>query len=71
MAINLSKSANTLARTNFFGKDFSTYRQEIIDAMTTVFGAELTSNFVISDFGVMLIEMVAYALSTQAWYGDR
>ena len=71
MAISLSQNAKTLARTNFFGKDFSTYRQEIIDAMNTVFGTEITSNFVISDFGVMMIEMVAYALSTQAWYGDR
>lgn len=71
MSISLSPTARDLARSTFFGKDFDSYRQEIIDALNAIFGGDIASNIVASEQGVMLIEMNAYALSTLAWYGDR
>lgn len=71
MAITLSSTARDLVRSTFFGKDFDTYRDEIITAINDIFGAEVASNIVASEQGVMLIEAVAFALSTLSWYGDR
>ena len=71
MAIDRSTTAVELARSNFFGKDFDTIRQEILDTMTALSSAETTSNFVASDEGIMLVEAMAFAMSTQNWYGDR
>jgi hypothetical protein len=67
----LSPTAMSLVRSGFFGKDFDTYRSEIIDFITARFGTEISSNIVESEQGVMLIEMVSFALATAAWYGDR
>jgi hypothetical protein len=58
-------------RSNFFGKDFDTYVQEINDQLILQFGNEVAGNIVVSDYGQYLIEMHAFALSTMAWYGDR
>lgn len=71
MSISLSPTARDLTRSTFFGKDFDSYRQEIIDALNAIFGGEIASNIVASEQGVALIEMNAYALSTLSWYGDR
>jgi len=71
MGIALSPTARDLVRSTFFGKDFDTYRQEIIDSITAIFGSSVASNIVASEQGVMLIEINAYALSTLSWYGDR
>lgn len=71
MAIQISQDSKTLIRSTFFGKDFDTYRAELIDNLNNVFGAEVASNFVASEQGVMLIEIVSFALSTLSWYGDR
>lgn len=71
MAIQISKEAKDLIRSTFFGKDFSTYRAEIIDNLRDTFGQEVASNIVASEQGVMLIEVISYALSTLSWYGDR
>jgi len=71
MGIKLSPTARDLTRSTFFGKDFDTYRQEIIDSIGARFGASVASNIVASEQGIMLIEMNAYALSTLSWYGDR
>lgn len=71
MGIALSPTARDLVRSTFFGKDFDTYRQEIIDSITAIFGADIASNIVASEQGIMLIELNAYSLSTLAWYGDR
>lgn len=71
MSIELSPTARDLIRSTFFGKDFDSYRQEIIDAIKSIFGDETATNIVASEQGVMLIELNAYALSTASWYGDR
>lgn len=71
MSISLSPTARDLVRSTFFGKDFDSYRQEIIDSLNAIFGGDIASNIVASEQGVMLIEMNAYALSTLSWYGDR
>lgn len=71
MAFQLSQAARELIRSGLFGKDFETYRSEIIDFIQNRFGPEVASNIVASEQGVMLIEMVAFALSTLSWYGDR
>lgn len=68
---SLSSTSKSLIRSGFFGKDFETYRSEIIDFLTARFGTQVTSNIITSEQGVMLIEMVAFALSTASWYGDR
>lgn len=71
MAVFLSETAKDLIRSNFFGKDFDTYVQEINDQLILQFGAEIAGNIVISDYGQYLVEMHAFALSTMSWYGDR
>lgn len=71
MAISLSPTARDLIRSTFFGKDFDTYRDEVIASINAIFGDEVASNIVASEQGVMLIEMVSFALSTLSWYGDR
>jgi len=71
MSIDRSTTAVALVRSNFFGKDFNTIRQEIIDTMTALTDAETTSNLVASDLGIMIIEAMAFAMSTLSWYGDR
>lgn len=71
MGIELSLTARELIRSTFFGKDFDSYRQEITDAITEIFGSDVASNIVASEQGVMLIELNSYALSTASWYGDR
>ncbi len=71
MSIELSPTARQIIRSTFFGKDFDTHRQEIIDALNSIFGSDVVSNIVSSEQGVVLTEMNAYALSTLSWYGDR
>ena len=71
MAIDRSTTAVELVRSNFFGKDFDSIRQEVIDTMVALSDPETTSNFVVSDLGIMLIEAMSYAMATQNWYGDR
>jgi hypothetical protein len=71
MAFSLSTTAMDLIRSGLFGKDFDTYRSEIIGFINTRFGSEVASNIVASEQGVMLIEVVAFALATSSWYGDR
>jgi len=71
MSIELSPTARLLTRSTFFGKDFDSYRQEIIDSINGIFGPDIASNIVASEQGVMLIESNAQALSTLSWYGDR
>jgi photosystem II stability/assembly factor-like uncharacterized protein len=71
MGISLSPTARDLIRSTFFGKDFDTYRQEIIDSINAVFGPDIASNIVASEQGIMLIELNAFGLSTLSWYGDR
>jgi hypothetical protein len=71
MSIELSPTARDIVRSTFFGKDFDSYRQEIIDAIEALYGTDVATNIVASEQGVMLIELNAYALSTAAWYGDR
>src|SRR5581483_2498390 len=68
---SLSPTSKTLIRSGFFGKDFETYRSEIIDFLNARFGTQVTSNIITSEQGVMLIEAVSFALSTASWYGDR
>lgn len=71
MAFQLSPTARDLIRSGLFGKDFETYRSEIIDFLNARFGSEVATNIVASEQGVMLIEMVSFALSTASFYGDR
>lgn len=71
MGISLSTVARDLIRTGFFGKDFDSYVSEITDFLKLRFGEEVANNIVASEQGIMLIEMVAFALSTMSWYGDR
>lgn len=71
MTVYLSDQAKDLIRSNFFGKDFSTYVDELNDYLIVQFGQEFASNIVASEFGQVLIEMHAFALSTASWYGDR
>jgi len=71
MAVFLSDQAKDLARSNFFGKDFETIVNELNDHLLLQFGSEIQSNIVASDFGQVLIEMHAFAISTAHWYGDR
>src|SRR5579859_5285003 len=71
MALILSPTARDLVRSGLFGKDFDTYRSELIDFINTRFGPEIASNIVTSEQGVMLIEVVSFALATASWYGDR
>lgn len=71
MSIELSPEARQLIRSTFFGKDFDSYRQEIIDAINAIFGDDVATNITASEQGVMLIELNSYALSTASWYGDR
>ncbi len=54
-----------------FGKDFDTYVSEITSFIQLRFGPAVANNIVGSSQGIMLIEMVAFALSTMAWFGDR
>lgn len=67
----LSVTAQSLIRSGLFGKDFETYRSEIIDFLNARFGSSVATTIVASRQGIMLIEMVAFALSTASWYGDR
>jgi len=71
MSIELSPAARELIRSTFFGKDFDTHRQEIIDEIEALFGDDVATNIVASEQGVMLIELNAFALGTASWYGDR
>lgn len=68
----LTTGAKTLVRSSFFGKDFETYVNEIIDYMRVQYGLEATSNLTQpGSQGQILIETMAFALSTMSWYGDR
>lgn len=71
MTIQLSPTSRDLVRSTFFGKDFDSYRQEIIDALNAIYSAPVATNIVNSEQGVMLIELNSHALSTASWYGDR
>jgi hypothetical protein len=68
----LTTGAKTLVRSSFFGKDFETYVNELVDFMRVQYGLEVTSNLTQpGSQGQILIEMMAFALSTMSWYGDR
>lgn len=69
--ISLNDTARELIRSTFFGKDFDSYVAEITNFIQLRFGDEIASNIVASEQGIMLIEMVAFSLSTMSWYGDR
>lgn len=69
--ITLSETARALVRSTFFGKDFDSNVAEIDNFLNLRFGPEIRNNIVASEQGIMLIEMVAFALSTMNWYGDR
>jgi hypothetical protein len=69
--ISLSVTARDLIRSGLFGKDFDTYVSEIVDYLRLRFGSEIANNIVASEQGIVMIEMVAFALSTMSWYGDR
>jgi len=71
MAIDRSVTSLALVRSNFFGKDFDTICQEIIDTLEALSTTETANNFVASDEGIMLIEAMSFAMATQNWYGDR
>ena len=71
MPVTLSQTARSLVRSNFFGKDFETIVNEINDHLINAFGAEVASNIVASSGGQWQIEMMAFAISTAFWYGDR
>ena len=71
MGISLTSAAKSIVRSAYVGKDFDTYRTEIITALQTIYGNEVASNIVASEQGVMLIEIIAYSLSTLSWYVDR
>ncbi len=71
MTVFLSDTAKSLIQSNFFGKDFETIVNELNDQLLLQFGAEIRSNIVASEFGQVLIEMHAFALSIANWYGDR
>lgn len=68
----LTTGARELVRSSFFGKDFESYVNELVDFMRVQFGLEVTSNLTQpGSQGQMLIEMMAFGLSTMSWYGDR
>ena len=69
--ITLSETARSLVRSGLFGKDWETYRDELISFIQLRFGPEVASNIVASEQGIVLIEMFAFGLSTMSWYGDR
>lgn len=71
MTVFLSDTARNLIQSNFFGKDFDTIVNELNDQLLLQFGSEVRSNIVTSEFGQVLIEMHAFALSVANWYGDR
>lgn len=71
MGIAINDTARDLIRSGFFGKDFDSYVSELTNFIQLRFGDEIASNIVASEQGVMLIEMVSFALSTMSWYGDR
>ena len=68
----LTTGARSLVRSSFFGKDFESYVNELVDFMRVQFGLEVTSNLTTpGSQGQMLIEMFAFGLSTMSWYGVR
>lgn len=71
MGISPSQNVTDITRSEYVGKDFNTYRQEIIDNLNLIFGTETASNIVASEQGVMLIEVFAFGLSTLSFYLDR
>ena len=71
MAVFLSETAKDHIRSNFFGKDFDTYVQEINNQLILQFGTEIAGNIVTPEYGQFLVELHAFALSTMSWYGDR
>lgn len=71
MGISPSETVRDITRSEYIGKDFDTYRQELIDNLTTIFGNETASNIVASEQGIMLIEVFAFGLSTLSFYLDR
>lgn len=71
MGISPIEAVRDITRSEYVGKDFDTYRQELIDNLTTIFGAETASNIVASEQGIMLIEVFAFGLSTLSFYLDR
>jgi hypothetical protein len=71
VGITLNTTARELTRSGLFGKDYDTYVNELVDFLHLRFGDEIASNIVASSQGLAQIEMVAFALSTASWYGDR
>lgn len=71
MGISPIEAVRDITRSEYVGKDFDTYRQEIIDNLIAIFGDETASNIVASEQGVMLIEIFAFGLSTLSFYLDR
>lgn len=71
MSIDRSTEAKALVQARFYGKDFSSIRQEVLDNLAMQFNAETVSNFVASDLFVMMLEGLSFALANLHWYGDR
>ena len=69
--ITISETARALVRTGFFGADFDSNVEEIRAFQSLRFGASVANNIFATDQGRAEIEMMAFALSTGNWYGDR
>jgi hypothetical protein len=55
----------------YTGKDFDTYRSELLDYVQSVMSPEEFNNFRESELGIMLLELFAYGLSILSFYLDR
>lgn len=58
-------------KVRYLGKDFDTIVLELKEYLRNRFTADEFSNFVESEQGIMLIELIAYALSLLTFYLDR
>lgn len=66
---------DTLTRAKYLGRDYTTFRDEGLSWLRGFFneqgqGAKFT-DFVASDFGIMLASYVAASMDTLSWYMDR
>jgi hypothetical protein len=70
-SITTSNTSQSLIRSTYFGKDFQSYVNEIVDFVRLIYGESVATNIQASEQSLMLIEAVAFGLSTASWYGDR
>jgi len=57
----------SLARTKYAGRDFNTYVDEALSYLRFYYGDKF-NNFYASDYGIMLIEAMAFMLDTMSFY---